>query len=150
MSSGSYLEQTQLPPAEYLDLLITRAPDLYRRGRVVDHRHTIATLWSLPEPIRLELFTNHSHLLPAPLDRAAADPLAFAETVGAVLDYSLARRTDTGLVLHRLDQAVIRQSSPAQPEHGPHPLAVVLSMLRADLPTRSTPRRRTGHVGSSY
>jgi hypothetical protein len=43
-------------------------------------------------------------------------------------------RNDAGLLLlHRLVQAVIRQPEPAQPED-PHPLPVVLELLRADLP----------------
>lgn len=123
---------------------------------VIDHQHTIATLWSLsfdrlravhpaavqllglcaylaPEPIPLDLFTDHPEQLPAPLDHVAGDPLAFAETVGALIDYSLARRTDAGLLLHRLVQAVIRQPGPNQPQDS-HPLPVVLGLLRADLP----------------
>jgi hypothetical protein len=86
-----------------------------------------------PEPIPLDLFTDHPEQLPAPLDHVAGDPLAFAETVGALIDYSLARRTDAGLLLHRLVQAVIRQSGPNQPQDS-HPLPVVLGLLRADLP----------------
>jgi tetratricopeptide (TPR) repeat protein len=154
--AASYLDQTQLPPADYLHLLSTRGADMYGRGRVVDHRHTIATLWSLsldrlrtpqpaavqllglcaylaPEPIPLDLFTNHPKWLPAPLSDVAGDPLAFAETVAALLDYSLARRTDAGLLLHRLVQAVIRQPRPNQREDS-HLLPVVLGLLRADLP----------------
>jgi len=95
--AAAYLDQTQLPPADYLHLLTTRGADLYGRGRVVDHQHTIATLWSLsldrlraaqpaavqllglcawlaPEPIPLDLFTNHPEDLPTPLDQVAGDP----------------------------------------------------------------------------
>ena len=154
--AAAYLDQTQLPPADYLHLLTTRAADMYDRGCVVDHQHTIATLWSLsldqlralqpatvqllglcaylaPEPIPLDLFTSHFEDLPAPLGQIVGDPLAFAETVGALVDYSLARRSDAGLILHRLVQAVIRQPRPDQPEN-PHPLSVVIGLLRADLP----------------
>jgi len=154
----AYLDQTQLSPADYLHLLTTRAADMYGRGRVVDHQDTIATLWSLsldqlhaaqpaavqllglcawlaPEPVPLDLFTDHPEDLPAPLAQVAGDPLVFAETVGALVDYSLARRSDAGLVLHRLVQAVIRQPAPAQPED-PHLLPVVLGLLRADLPAQ--------------
>jgi tetratricopeptide (TPR) repeat protein len=154
--AAAYLDQTQLPAADYLQLLATRGAEMYGRGRVVDHRHTIATLWSLsldqlravqpaaaqmlnlcaylaPEPIPLDLFTHHPEQLPTPLDRVAADSLSFAETVGALLDYSLAQRTDSGLLLHRLVQAVIRQPGPTEPED-PQPLAVVLALLCADLP----------------
>ena len=154
--AAAYLDQTQLPPADYLHLLTTRGTEMYGRGRVVDHQHTIATLWSLsltrlhaaqpaavrllslcaylaPEPIPLDLFTNHPHQLPPPLDQVAADPLAFAETLGALVDYSLARRTATGLLVHRLLQAVIRAPGADQP-NDLHPLPTVLDLLRADLP----------------
>jgi tetratricopeptide (TPR) repeat protein len=154
--AAAYLDQTQLPPAEYLRLLTTRGDDMYGRGRVVDHRDTIATLWSLsldqlradqpaavqllglcaylaPEPIPLDLFTDHPEQLPTPLGDVVGDPLAFVETVGALVDYSLARRTGTGLLLHRLVQAVIRQPGSDQPLD-PHPLSVVLDLLRVDLP----------------
>jgi tetratricopeptide (TPR) repeat protein len=154
--AAAYLDQIQLPPAEYLHLFTTRGAEMYGRGRVIDHQHTIATVWSLsldqlrapwpaavqllglcaylaPEPIPLDLFTGHPELLPAPLAGVAEDPLAFAETVGVLVGYSLARRTDAGLLMHRLVQAVIRYSGPTSRED-PHPLLVVLGLLRADLP----------------
>jgi tetratricopeptide (TPR) repeat protein len=154
--AAAYLDQTQLPPADYLHLLTIRAADMYGRGRVVDHQHTVATLWSLsleklrssqpaavqllnlcaylaPEPIPLDLITDHPECLPAPLRHVAGDALAFAETVGALVDYSLARRTNAGLLVHRLVQGVIRQPGVHQPED-PHPLRVVLNLLRTNLP----------------
>jgi hypothetical protein len=153
--AAAYLKQAQLPPADYLRLLATRAAEMYGRGRVVDHRDAIATLWSLsldqlrarqpaavqlldlcaylaPEPVPLDLFTEHSEQLPAPLGDVAGDPLAFAEKVGALVDYSLARRTGAGLLLHRLVQVVIRQHGS---DHPADPLPVVLRLLRADLPS---------------
>jgi tetratricopeptide (TPR) repeat protein len=152
--AAAYLDQTQLPPATYLHLLTARAADMCGRGRVVDHQDTIATLWSLsldqlrarqpadaellglcaylaPEPIPLELFTDHAEY--APLNRVASDPLAFADTVGSAIDYSLARRTDAGVLLHRLVQAFIRQPRPSQPGDLLL-LPMVLGLLRADLP----------------
>jgi Tetratricopeptide repeat len=44
-----------------------------------------------------------------PLRSTAADPDALADTVGALVGYSLARRSPGGFQLHRLVQAVIRQ-----------------------------------------
>ncbi len=154
--AAAYLDHTQLPPADYLQLLSTRSVEMYARGRVADHKDTLATLWSLSldqlracqpaavqllrlsaflasEPIPLDLFTGHPEQLPTPLEEVARDPLAFAETVGALVDYSLARRTGAGLLLHRLVQAVIRQSGSGQVDD-PRPLPVVLSLLSADLP----------------
>ncbi|MGH3942071.1 MAG: FxSxx-COOH system tetratricopeptide repeat protein, partial [Pseudonocardiaceae bacterium] len=159
--AAAYLEQTQLPPPEYLDLLTTHAAEMYGRGRVAEHQHTIATLWSLsldrlrntcpaavqlltlcaylaPEPIPLNLFTTHPDQLPAPLSEIATDQLAFVDTVGALADYSLARRTGTSLLLlHRLVQAVLRHPAPHQPDNL-NLLPSVLGLLRADLPEEIT------------
>lgn len=149
--AAAYLDQIRLPPADYLHLLTTRAGDMYGRGRVIDHRHTIATLWSLsldqlrvcqpaavqllrlcaylaPEPIPLDVFTIQPSRLPAPLDRVAGDRLALAEAVGALVDYSLVDRTESGLLLHRLVQGVVRESGFDLPD-APVPLPVVLGLL---------------------
>lgn len=122
--ASAYLDQTQMPPGEYAQLLRSRTADLLRRG-------AIATLWDIslkriseqnlaaiqllqlcaylaPEPIPLQLFTDQAHRLPEPLASAAADPLAFTDTIAVLADYSLARRGAAGLDLHRLVQAAIR------------------------------------------
>lgn len=72
--AAGYLDQTQLPAAEYLELLRTRAPDMLRRGRVVDHTGTVATLWSLTldhlrasEPATVQLATICAYLAPEPI-----------------------------------------------------------------------------------
>jgi tetratricopeptide (TPR) repeat protein len=127
---------------EYLELLRSRAADLYARGEVSGRADTIATLWDLslerisglspaavqlleicvylaPEPVPLDLFTSHPSQLPGPLSAAAGDPLAFTEAAAVLADYSLAKRTAAGLQLHRLVQAAIRarhdQPSPLPP-----------------------------------
>ena len=152
--AAAFLDQTGLSAREYLDLLRVRARDLYSRGLVADHQDTIATLWSLsltrlwdaqpkavhllhlcawlaPEPIPVDLLTSHPDRLPESLSSSMVDPLALTDIVGTLVDYSLVRRTDSGLLLHRLLQAVTRES--ATDEQQPHPLAVVLALLRADL-----------------
>jgi tetratricopeptide (TPR) repeat protein len=114
--AAAYLDQTGMPPEEYLQLLGTRSADLHRRGQAAGHPATVATIWSLsidrledaapaavqilelcawlaPEPIPLDLFTRHSGQLPEPLASAAADPVAFADEIGALIGYSLARRS---------------------------------------------------------
>ena len=45
--AAAYLDQTQIPPAEYLELLQVRAAEVYARGRAGDRPDTIATLWDL-------------------------------------------------------------------------------------------------------
>jgi hypothetical protein len=65
-----------------------------------------------PEPVPLTLFTGHPELLDEPLRATATDPDALADTVGALVGYSLARRHPDGFVVHRLVQAVIRHRLP--------------------------------------
>jgi tetratricopeptide (TPR) repeat protein len=152
--AAAYLDQTQLPPADYLRLLRTHEATLLERGHAIGHTDTVRTLWTLslqrlqadhpaavqllqlcawlaPEPIPTNLFDNHPEHLPEPLATAATDPLAFTDTIAALTDYSLARRTQHSLLLHRLVQTVTRQN---QPEDSPHPLPTILTLLRTDLP----------------
>ena len=72
-----------------------------------------------PEPIPLDLFSLHAELLPEPLSAAAADQLAFNEVIGTLVDYSLAKRTQSGLQLHRLVQGVIRARHASRPGGSP-------------------------------
>ncbi len=88
--AAAWLDRSQMPAQEYLELLRSRGADLYARGQVADRSETIATLWQIsvgritaenpaavqllgvcaylaPEPIPLDLFTAHANLLPEPL-----------------------------------------------------------------------------------
>jgi tetratricopeptide (TPR) repeat protein len=153
--AAAYLDQTGMPPGEYLRLLGTRSADLHRRGQAAGHPATIATVWSLsidrlagtapaavqvlelcawlaPEPIPLDLFTRHGGQLPEPLASAAADPVAFADAIGALTGYSLARRSGGSIIVHRLIQDVARNRQPTACTG--KPLEKVLALLRADLP----------------
>ncbi len=171
--AAAYLDKTGMPGPEYLDLLRSRASELYTRGQVSGRPGTIATLWDItlerisaeapaavallqlcaylaPELIPLDLFTQHSDMLPPPLDQAAADSLAFGDAVGTLVDYSLAKRTETGLQLHGLVQGVVRARSARIRDassgegqlttaHRPaaisgNMLKVVLALLSADVP----------------
>lgn len=152
--AAAYLDETRLPASEYLSLLETRATDLHSRGRTAGH-HSIATIWSVsldrlrastpaavqlltlcswlaPEPVPLDLFSNHPTLLPAPLNATADDPIAFADTSAALAGYSLARRTGNDILVHRLVQDVIREDD--RDAAGTSPLDNVLALLRVDLP----------------
>jgi tetratricopeptide (TPR) repeat protein len=154
--AGAYLDQTGMPPEEYLRLLGTRSADLHHRGQAAGHPGTIATIWSLsidrlegsapaavqilelcawlaPEPIPLDLFTRHGDQLPEPLASAAADPVAFADVIGALTGYSLARRSGGSIAVHRLIQDVARNRHPTAVTG--EPLKAVLALLRADLPS---------------
>jgi hypothetical protein len=136
--AAAYLDRSAIPAADYLILLRQRAKDLYPRGQVSGRGDTIATLWDItferissenpaavvllelcaylaPEPIPLDLFTAHAGLLPPPLAAAATDTLAFNEVIATLVDYSLAKRTQAGLQLHRLVQGVIRARNHGTP-----------------------------------
>jgi cellulose biosynthesis protein BcsQ/tetratricopeptide (TPR) repeat protein len=165
--AAAYLDRSQMPGQEYLRLLNSRGADLYKRGRVSTRNETINTLWDIslerlgaenpaatqllnicayfaPEAIPLNLFTGHPDLLPGALSSAATDELAFADTIAALVDYSLAKRTVGGIQIHRLIQATVRARSHHSAESddsayratqsADHPLTTALSMLRADVP----------------
>jgi tetratricopeptide (TPR) repeat protein len=156
--AAAYLDQTGMPPGEYLRLLDTRGADLHGRGRAAGHPGNVATVWSVSmdrlqatvpaavqllqlcawlaaEPVPLDLFTGHSGLLPELLATVAADPVAFNDAVGALADYCVARRAGNTLVVHRLIQDVTRHRTAGQPAAtAGDPLPMILALLRADLP----------------
>ena len=129
--AAAYMDRAQAPGEEYLELLRSRAGELFALGRVSSRTDTIATLWNVsldraagecaaaiqlleicsymaPEPVPLDLFTAHADLLPAPLSAAAADQLYFTKALGVLVDYSLAKRSRAGIEMHRLVQAAAR------------------------------------------
>lgn len=170
---GAYLDRTSLSAAEYLSLLRSRTQELLSRPPVEGGARTVASLFSLsldrievecpaalqlldvcshlaPEPIPLDLFTEHPGLLPDPLAAVVCDVLELGEVLGVVVDYSLARRTGTGLHLHRLVQAALRRrqddrpavGDPGGPRSGPSggALTVALRALRGHVPASVTTR----------
>ncbi|MGY1672958.1 FxSxx-COOH system tetratricopeptide repeat protein [Geodermatophilus sp. SYSU D00710] len=133
--AAGYLEQTDLPPADYLRRFRTRRATLLSKGEVVGYAGRIDTTWALaldrlrredpaavallelaallaPEPIPLTLIGDHPELLDERLRATAADADALADTVGALVGYSLARRSAAGFQVHRLVQSVIRHQMP--------------------------------------
>jgi hypothetical protein len=134
--ASAYIIRSQLPPGDYLQLLRTRARELYGRGKVASRDDTIATLWTLsfdrvgqeepaalqllamcaylaPVPIPLDLFTAHPDQLSEPLATKVTDPLDFTDVLATIVDYSLAKRDADGLLLHRLVQGALRLRYPA-------------------------------------
>ncbi|MGM1059632.1 FxSxx-COOH system tetratricopeptide repeat protein [Saccharothrix sp. Mg75] len=157
--ASAYLEATELPVGEYLDLLRTRTAEMIVRGRVAGRGETLATLWDLsltalqaqdraavqlldllawmaPEPVPLDLFTAHPEVLPEPLAEVATDPVGFAETVGALAGWFLARRSgDEVTIAHRLLQQSLRARTTTTPaQDRTSPALVVQQLLAADLP----------------
>jgi tetratricopeptide (TPR) repeat protein len=169
-----YMDRSGLAAQDYLALWRTRSKDLHGRGHPDYHRDTIATLWQIslehlqqenpaavqllgicawlaPEPIPLDLFTTHPDRLPQPLAGTADDTLAFTDTVTAVVDYSLAKRSPTSLQMHRLVQDVIRVSHATphkpprmappptrRPANVPSYLTTAVDLLHTDAPEQIT------------
>ena len=133
--AAGYLEQTGLPPGDYLRRFRSHRVGLLAAGDVLDYQGRVDTTWAIsleqlqqvnpaavalleigaylaPEPIPLTLFTEHPELLDQPLREAAADTDTLADAVGAMVGYSLARRHPGGYQIHRLLQTVIRGRIP--------------------------------------
>ncbi|MEU5180695.1 FxSxx-COOH system tetratricopeptide repeat protein [Streptomyces longwoodensis] len=130
--AAGYMDYHHTAPAEYLALLASRLEDMIALGELADRPTVVvATLWQLsvhtlrsrqpqamrllelcallaPEPIPLDLFGHGGE----PLVAAAADPVAWDTTVGALAGLGLARRGASSLVLHRLVQAAVRAAMP--------------------------------------
>ncbi|MGH3770589.1 MAG: FxSxx-COOH system tetratricopeptide repeat protein [Pseudonocardiaceae bacterium] len=69
-----------------------------------------------PEPIPLTLFTAWADRLPPPLKVAVGDPVAFAGVTGLLRRCALARVGPDSLEVHRLVQAVLRDSPICTPD----------------------------------
>jgi hypothetical protein len=68
-----------------------------------------------PDPIPTRLFTTAAAgVLPEPLATVAGSRLAFRRCVGRVGRYGLARITEDRLRVHRLTQAIVRDTLPAE------------------------------------
>jgi hypothetical protein len=155
--AAGYLTWTGMPPAEYAALLEDRLGDMLGRGAVADRPGvTAATLWGVSvarlraenpaavallevcavcaaEPVPLDLVAGGAEALDeGPLREAAGDPVAWAEAVGALVGFGLARRDGAALVVHRLVAAAIRAGT-ADGVRADR-AAVVVRLLRAALP----------------
>ncbi|MEU4389884.1 FxSxx-COOH system tetratricopeptide repeat protein [Kribbella sp. NPDC023855] len=154
--TAAFLDRSQMPAAEYLEILTSRTEATLDKGQRPTRGDTVATVWTLsferllnenpaamqlmdicaylaPEAIPLNLFTEHADLLPVPLSDAASDPLAFGEAIAALADYSLVERTGTNLQIHRLVQAALR-SRHQSPSAFANPWAAAVRLLWADTP----------------
>ncbi|WP_203814456.1 FxSxx-COOH system tetratricopeptide repeat protein, partial [Paractinoplanes tereljensis] len=129
--AAAYLRKSKTPVDDYLHWLVDRPDRMLGAGTVAWRAETMATLWKLsceriaaehpaalqllqvcaflaPDAIPLSLFTTDPELLPEPLRTVAADPIDLADTVAVLVDYSLVRRAEHHLGLHRLVQAAVR------------------------------------------
>jgi tetratricopeptide (TPR) repeat protein len=138
--AAAYMEQTRVSCRRYVALLADHGGALLGKGAPVllDYHHTVATTWSValrqiradrpgatellelcaflaPDAIPETLFRHAGAMLPAALRHAAADDLRFGDAAGQLARYSLVRREDERISVHRLVQQVVRDSL-SQPE----------------------------------
>ncbi|WP_239393633.1 FxSxx-COOH system tetratricopeptide repeat protein, partial [Frankia sp. CiP3] len=154
--AAGYLRQTGMPAGEYAQLLAGQLGNMLGRGRVAGRPGvTVANLWELsmarlrgerpaavalmevcavcaPDPIPLDLFTGGGTLAEEGLRGVVGDPVVWADTVGALVGYSLARRDGQALVVHRLIAAATRAGMDADRRAGA--AATAVGVLREALP----------------
>lgn len=158
--AAAYVEVTGMDAGEYLGLLRTRRSEMLTRGRVLNTDLTMATIWDIHisqisqtcesaiqlldlcayfagAPIPLMLFTNSAGWLYEPLATAAGDNVDFADVVGTLVDYALAKRGKGTIQLHTLTQAAIRSKheSSRGSESLSEYLPPALELLRSACPT---------------
>jgi tetratricopeptide (TPR) repeat protein len=156
--AAAYVGQTKITVEEYVGLVRDRLPDVLHRGEPFAHKEPVATTWSIAldelsagAPAAAELLTLCAMLgpddiprglpaqrgteLPDRLRQAVADPLAYADAVGALVRFSLASARDDSLSVHRLVQAVVRERAGAIGER--LWAARALRMIAAEFPFAS-------------
>jgi tetratricopeptide (TPR) repeat protein len=142
--AGAYLEETACRLSDYMDHYQSRRASLLaRRGEPrTDHPESVTTTFTLlleqierihpaaadllrlcaffhPDAIPEEIFTEHADALGPTLQPVAVDPLAWDATMNALRRFSLVQRdAETRTIcIHRLIQAVIRESMDEHTQH---------------------------------
>ena len=136
--AAGVLSETGLPANAYLDHLAVHAADIltegtptsydqslaatvgYAANQLTDADHPAGILLRLsanlgPEPIPTSLFTAGAAALPEALAAIATSPLKLHQSLGLISRYGLAHLDQSGLQVHRLVQAILRDlSTPKQ------------------------------------
>jgi len=139
--AGAYIEETQCRLTDYQNLYHQQRAKLLktRGGLLDDHSKSVATTWLIsfkrvkkknapatdllrfcaylaPDAIPEEVITRGAEHLGPSLQRVAGDPFALNQAIAALSAYSLIRRnrTEKTVSLHRLVQAVLRDSMTAK------------------------------------
>jgi tetratricopeptide (TPR) repeat protein len=153
--AAAYLHETGLTTPAYLQQLDRQVTAILAQGvpttyhaslaaslhlafeqLAADHPAALALLrlaaQLAPEPIPLTLFTAWADRLPPPLKVAAGDPVAFAGITGLLRRRALAQVSPDSLRVHRLVQAVLRDSPINTPDDDM--ATVARRLLRAAVP----------------
>ncbi|WP_152991438.1 FxSxx-COOH system tetratricopeptide repeat protein [Frankia sp. R43] len=130
--AAAYIERTQVHPTVYLRRFRDRRSSMLSLGEDLAYGGTVDTAWSLtlaqldgaspatigllrlcallaPEPVPLNLFTEHPELLPDSVRSIVENhpEIAIDEQVAVALSYSMCQRHGDSLQVHRLVQTVI-------------------------------------------
>ncbi|GAB3002962.1 hypothetical protein GCM10027184_69770 [Saccharothrix stipae] len=158
--AAAYITRSHIPPDEYLNLLRTSPDRVVDKGEDGQRRtadRSLDKLWTVsldhldrhhpaaaqllalcaylaPDAIPLNLVAFDATLLPAPLNAAVSDSAALSHVVGALTDYSLLKRDDGDLVVHRLLQLAVQNRTARTDAGHDHLLRHVAALLRGALP----------------
>lgn len=132
--AAAYMETTGTSMSEYLDLFRTQREELWKDQKPPEgYPDTVGTAWSIsmkkvvqespegadllsmcsflaPDNIQLDLFSMGEEHIPEPLRSAASDRLAMNRAIRVLRQYSLIDTADGAVSVHRLVQAVVRDS----------------------------------------
>jgi hypothetical protein len=101
-----------------------------------------------PEPIPASFFTAAVEL-PAPLGTVVTDPVRLHRGLGRIASYGLARLDQSGLQVHRLVQAIVRDRLPAGQRRDDSDCVAALLMAAAPADTDNPPFFNDGQSGSA-
>ncbi|HEY7200918.1 MAG TPA: FxSxx-COOH system tetratricopeptide repeat protein, partial [Candidatus Dormibacteraeota bacterium] len=153
--AAAYVTASGRDLAGYAELLRRRQVELLREGTPEDYPQPVAGTWRLslerveaerpeaadllrlcaflaPDDIPVRVLTAGAGELPGPLAPALADDIELDRTIATLLRFSLVHRRSDELRVHRLVQAVVRESIPGEERDAW--LAAAVRMLRATFP----------------
>jgi tetratricopeptide (TPR) repeat protein len=159
--AAAYLDETSISVDEYVDLLGSRARELFALGRPATTEQTIATTWTVSlqrlreqapaaeDLLRLCAFlaaddiprtlpAQHPEVLPERLASTVQDQLDYQQVIGTLRRYSMVKTSPDGATLsvHRLVQAVTRhQLDPNQQRQW---AVTALGVVKAGFPADHT------------
>jgi len=132
VQAGAYADQTGMSLAHYAGIFDHRRLALLSRAVPDDHRLGVAATWAMsldqiaarapaaaalldlcaalgPADVPLALLSGAAVVLDGPLARVVADELALEDAIAELLRFSLVARHGSGLSLHPLLRAVLRE-----------------------------------------
>jgi tetratricopeptide (TPR) repeat protein len=154
--AAAYLEVSGRDLAGYAGLLRTRVVELMREGKPEEYPRPLATTWQLsfqrieserpsaaallrlcallaPDDIPISVLEAGARELPEELRGFLADGIELDRTIAALRRYSMTERQGDGLRVHRLVQAVVRESMRTDGQLG-HWLAAAVGLLASAFP----------------